>query len=179
VNSQHLSDEAVAAFADGVLGGHARDRARRHVEECAECRTAVRVQREAAVALRGAAAPALPTELMARLCSLPQTTPVSTLPTTVAPDGSTVLAARYMAPMSGLVPTQAPAPKQESTRRVKPIVTAVAVAALAGALSAGSVASRAQSPAQVGTGQTAHHGTGGPGTSGGVVPVNVFRAHQP
>ena len=39
---QHLSDEAVAAFADGVLGGSARERARQHVEECAECRTAVR-----------------------------------------------------------------------------------------------------------------------------------------
>jgi hypothetical protein len=199
VNIQHLSDEAVAAFADGVLGGHARERARRHVEECAECRTAVRVQREAAVALRAAPAPALPIGLMARLCSLPQTTPISTLPTTVAADGSTVLATRLMTPMSPLVPSQTAQPtrstqptqstrstegtqkvesRQDSNRRVKPIVTAVAVAALAGALSAGSVASQAQSPAQGGFGQIMRGNTS-PGTSDGVVPVSVVRARQP
>ena len=37
---QHLSDEAVAAFADGVLSGHARERAARHLNECPECRGA-------------------------------------------------------------------------------------------------------------------------------------------
>jgi len=37
VNSQHLSDEALAAFADGVLSGHARDRATRHAAGCPEC----------------------------------------------------------------------------------------------------------------------------------------------
>lgn len=184
MNIQHLSDEAVAAFADGVLGGHARERARRHVEECAECRTAVRVQREAALALRAAPAPALPNDLMARLCSLPQTTPISTLPTAVAADGSTVLATRLMTPMSSLVGTQPtqPTPKvesrPESNRRINPIVTAVAVAALAGALTAGSVASQAQSPAQGGFGQIMRGDTGG-GTSDGVVPASVVRARQP
>ena len=62
----HLSDEAVAAFADGVLRGHARERASRHVEECTECHEAVRVQREAAWALRAAPAPQLPIDLAAR-----------------------------------------------------------------------------------------------------------------
>lgn len=67
MSSQHLSDEAVAAAADGVLTGHARDRATRHVAECAECAHAVRVQREAAWALRTAPPPALPSELLDRL----------------------------------------------------------------------------------------------------------------
>ncbi len=178
---QHLSDEAVAAFADGVLGGSARDRARKHVDECAECRTAVRVQREAALALRAAPMPTLPTGLASRLRSLPQTTPVSTLPTAIAPDGSTVLSTRLMAPMSGFVPVAGPPPK-DAHRRSKPIVTAVAVAALAGALTAGSVASRADAPARTGTGQVAGQtGRDGSGTTGGVGVVGVyslFQAHQ-
>jgi Putative zinc-finger len=186
VSVQHLSDEAVAAFADGVLGGSARERARKHVEECAECRTAVRVQREAALALRAAPPPSLPTDLMSRLRSLPQTTPVSTLPTAIAPDGSTVLATRLMAPMSAFAPVHDPAPK-ESHRRGKPIVTAVAVAALAGALTAGSVASRADAPTRAGTGQVTGRqqgatGAGDGGAAGGVGVVgiySVFSAHHP
>ena len=49
---QHLSDEAVAAFADGYLRAVARNRAARHLAECAECAHSVAVQREAACALR-------------------------------------------------------------------------------------------------------------------------------
>lgn len=67
MSSQHLSDEAVAAAADGVLSGHARDRAMRHVASCAECAHAVKVQREAAWALRAAPPPALPFGLLDRL----------------------------------------------------------------------------------------------------------------
>ncbi|MBE7188532.1 hypothetical protein [Jatrophihabitans endophyticus] len=67
MSTQHLSDEAVAAAADGVLTGHARDRATRHLAECDECAHAVRVQREAAWALRTAPAPALPSEFLDRL----------------------------------------------------------------------------------------------------------------
>ena len=67
MSSQHLSDEAVAAAADGVLTRQARDRAARHLAECTECAQAVRVQREAAWALRTAPIPALPTELLDRL----------------------------------------------------------------------------------------------------------------
>ncbi|HEU5267338.1 MAG TPA: zf-HC2 domain-containing protein [Jatrophihabitans sp.] len=171
-----MSDEAVAAYADGVLSGHARDRAAKHVEACAECRTAVRGQREAALALRAAPAPALPTDLLARLRSLPNTTPLTTLPTAIAPDGSTVLSTRLIAPMSGLVPAQKP----ESSRRIKPIVTAVAVAALAGVLSAGSVASHAVSPSSTGTGHvTPQHNSGVVEQPGGAIPISVIRAHQP
>src|SRR5437762_1175129 len=37
MSPQHLSDEAVAAFADGVLNGHAHERAARHINSCDEC----------------------------------------------------------------------------------------------------------------------------------------------
>jgi anti-sigma factor RsiW len=131
---QHLSDEAVAAFADGVLTGRARDRAARHLNDCAECRQAVKTQREAAFALRHAAAPALPTGLLDKLRTVPQTTPITTLPTAVGPDGSTVLST--FAPMAALVP-----PERTEKRRTKPFLTAAALVGAAGALVAGVAAS--------------------------------------
>ena len=145
MSSQHLSDEAVAAFADGVLRGHARERAARHTETCAECAHAVRVQREAAWALRAAVAPALPTSLADRLRTLPDTTPITALPTVVDDDGTTMM---LVAPMAALVPT--PRAKRE---RFNPMLTTVAVLALTGALSAGAVLSRDDSSAEPGSGQ--------------------------
>jgi anti-sigma factor RsiW len=109
MREQHLSDEAVAAFADGVLRGPARERATRHTEKCRECRYAVKVQREAAWALRAAPTPALPVGLFERLQSVPQTTPIASTPTVIAPDGSTMLST--MAPMAALVP-----PKRQSRK---------------------------------------------------------------
>ena len=98
----HLSDEAIAAFADGVLRGSARERAGRHLSECAECAYAVAVQREAVWALRAAPAPPLPIDLLDRLRSVPATTPISNIPSALAPDGSAVFgafgAAAFIAP---------------------------------------------------------------------------------
>ncbi|WP_375482316.1 hypothetical protein [uncultured Jatrophihabitans sp.] len=115
MSSQHLSDEAVAAFADGVLRGHVRERAARHTKSCAECAHAVRVQREAVWALRGAPAPALPTSLADRLRSLPLTTPIAPSPTVVDDDGTTMLSTVgplggpvLGAPMAALVPPSRP-----------------------------------------------------------------------
>ncbi len=103
MSSQHLSDEAIAAFADGVLRGHARERAARHTEACAECGNAVRVQREAAWALRAAPAPSLPTSLADRLRTLPETTPIAAPPAAVDDDGTTMM---LVAPMAALVAPQ-------------------------------------------------------------------------
>jgi hypothetical protein len=141
---QHLSDEAVAAFADGVLNGHARDRAARHTNGCAECREAVKIQREAAFALRTAGAPSLPSTLLDRLRTVPMTTPLDTPPTAVAPDGSTVLST--LAPMAAFVPAES-----ARTHRTRPYLATAAVVALAGALTAGSV-SNVRSPSGAGTG---------------------------
>jgi hypothetical protein len=165
---QHLSDEAVAAFADGVLSGSARERAARHIDSCAECRLAVKVQREAASALRTAPAPALPTGLMEKLRTVPLTTPITTLPTAVAPDGSTMLAT--FAPMAALVPD----PARTAKHRFRPYLTAAALMGAAGALVAGSVASGPE-PAQPGHGHLVQR----VGSQLGVEPVNVFRQSNP
>lgn len=168
---QHLSDEAVAAFADGVLSGHARERARRHVNECVECREAVRVQREAALALRSAAAPALPGGLLDRLRGLPETTPLpSTLPSAITPDGNAMLS--VFAPVAALAPSQEP----RKTHRARPYIVGAAVV-LAGALTAGAVAQQ-QASAQGGAGQVGNQPASGT-HQGGAHPINVFRDNQP
>lgn len=127
----HLSDEAVAAFADDVLRGHARERATKHCAECAECNYAVAVQREAVWALRAAPAPALSNDLLDRLRNVPATTPIRSLPTTVEPDGTMMFASFGAA---ALVPT----PKR--SRHLRPFVSTTAVVAVAAAITAGSVA---------------------------------------
>ena len=85
---QHLSDEAVAAYADGVLGRTARMRAERHLAECPECAYAVSIQREAVFALRGAPPPALPSGLLDRLRAVPVTTILTSPPLALSPAGS-------------------------------------------------------------------------------------------
>ncbi|HEY3736248.1 MAG TPA: hypothetical protein VGL26_02295 [Jatrophihabitans sp.] len=78
--TQHLSDEAVAAFADGVLRGRVRERAAKHTAECPECAYAVAVQREAIWMLRAAPAPEFPVSLIERLREVPETTELPSAP---------------------------------------------------------------------------------------------------
>jgi anti-sigma factor RsiW len=152
----HLSDEAVAAHADGMLTGLARERARRHTEACAECARAVRVQREAALRLRTAAAPPLPTDLLARLRAVPTSTPLSGPPTVVAPDGTRMFPAYPlppagrspfggMAPMAAFAPSApaAPAQPQQHHHRARPLARVAVVAAAVGAVAVVSTASAA------------------------------------
>ena len=88
----HLSDEAVVAFADGVLRGRAHDRAQAHVAACAECAQAVRAQREAAAVLRASADPAPQHELLQRLRELPQNTAIDPeIPAAASRDGSPLM----------------------------------------------------------------------------------------
>ena len=176
--TQHLSDEAVAAYADGVLNGHARERAAKHIGGCAECRTAVRVQREAAVALRAAGMPPAPSTLVERLRSVPMTTPMpAPPPTAIAPDGTTMLST--FGPVAAFVPA-----RQRRSTRVPPMLTAAAIVALAGALGGASAAAAfgddtGTSDNRVGNGQVVRHLT--PATGGDPVvvddPVRMFRAH--
>jgi anti-sigma factor RsiW len=141
VTSQHLSDEAIAAFADGVLSSHARERAARHAAGCAECAHAVTVQREAVWALRAAPAPALPLGLMDRLRSVPVTTPMarptSTIPSAMSADGSALFSAFGSMATAALVPNR-PSASANTTHRMRPIVMTAAAVAFAGALAVGS-----------------------------------------
>jgi anti-sigma factor RsiW len=102
--TQHLSDEAVAAFADGALRGIARERAVRHTRACPECAHAVAVQREALWALRAAPAPALPSGLLDRLREVPSTTPISAVPEAVTKDGSALFASFGSMAAAAIVP---------------------------------------------------------------------------
>jgi hypothetical protein len=134
--AQHLSDEAVAAFADGALGNGARGRAARHIAQCAECAHAVAVQREAVWALRAAPAPTLPGGLLDRLRAVPTTTPLNGLPIAVDNDGSTVFPAFGSA---ALVEPEPPAREQQAhatARRIRPygLLTAAAAVVALGAV---------------------------------------------
>jgi anti-sigma factor RsiW len=152
VSSQHLSDEAVAAFADGVLSGHARDRASKHAAACPECAYAVAIQREAVWALRAAPAPPLPSGLLDRLRSVPSTTPINVVPTTIGPDGSAMFAAFGTITPAAIVP-----PKNDDGRhhRVSPVVlaaAAVAAASLFAVSSTGQASSQKWKPIRSGPG---------------------------
>lgn len=129
----HLADQAVVAFADGVLTGRPRERAAQHVAECAECAHAVAVQRHAMWALRAAPAPSLPSGLLDRLRDVPVSTPVrSPQPVVVDDQGQTMFAAFGMS--SALVP----APEAHPRSRRKPLIATAAAVAVAGAVAVGS-----------------------------------------
>jgi anti-sigma factor RsiW len=130
MGGQHLSDEATAAFADDVLSGSARDRARRHTAACAECNHAVVEQRAAIWALRSAPAPALPLGLLDRLRDVPASTPIRRLPTVVDERGTTMFAT-FAAP-AALVPT----PVRHRSRRARPFAITAASVAFVGAMAA-------------------------------------------
>jgi len=127
---QHLSDEAIAAFADDVLTGNARERARRHTASCSECNDAVAEQRAAICALRAASEPSLPTGLLDRLRDVPATTPIRRVPPDIDERESSMFAAFAM-PASAFVQTAAPtrAVRQRATaRRGRPLAMTAAVA---------------------------------------------------
>lgn len=117
----HLSEDAVAAFADGVLSTAAASRARRHCAECAECADAVRGQREAAMMLRAAQAPPLPSGLLDRLAGLPMSAPLPPprggLPTVLGADGNPVFVAHDVHKASEAGPPKPPEPPAQAQTR--------------------------------------------------------------
>jgi hypothetical protein len=143
MKDQHLSDEAVAAFADGVLRGHARERAQRHTTLCPECAYAVAVQREAVWALRAAPAPALPTALLERLREVPLTTPIQSVETALADDGSAMFASFGVSTMAAFVPTTAPVTTSRSWH-LRPLVITTAAVAAASVLTVSSASAAGQ-----------------------------------
>jgi anti-sigma factor RsiW len=150
MREQHLSDEAIAAFADDVLNGSARERARRHTASCAECNYAVTEQRAAIWALRSAAAPPLPSGLLERLREVPVTTPIRSVPTTVDDKGRAMFAT-FAAPAAAFVPTQS----KPRGKRVRPIVLTAASVAVVGALAASAAAADGAGSDDPNTGQPA------------------------
>ena len=170
---QHLSDEAVAAFADGALGATARSRAARHVAECSECANAVAVQREAVLALRAATVPSLPGGLLDRLRAVPTTTPLTQRPLALDPDGSAVFAAfgtetaAPAKPEPQILPTQAP---MSAVRRHRPYGLLTAAAAVV-ALGAAGVALAGSGTDGAGSGTTTVPAPGAPAAGTSVRPA--------
>jgi anti-sigma factor RsiW len=145
--AQHLSDEAVAAFADGALGNGARARAARHVADCPECAHAVAVQREAVWALRATPAPTLPGGLLDRLRAVPTTTPLSGPPIAVDDDGATVFpafgTAAFVEPSP---PAVQPPPTVERRSRPYGLLTAAAAVVALGAVGGTMVSTSSAGP---------------------------------
>jgi Putative zinc-finger len=69
----HLSEDALAAYVDGILSPSADERAAKHLRSCAECRAAVDAEREAKALLGAAPDPGLPVGLLAKLLDVPMT----------------------------------------------------------------------------------------------------------
>jgi hypothetical protein len=73
-STEHLSTEAVAAFADGELRMTAHLRAAHHLSLCTQCAAEVEAQRQARAALRDSRPIAIPTSLLGLLSQIPQET---------------------------------------------------------------------------------------------------------
>jgi hypothetical protein len=71
-STEHLSTEAIAAFADGELRMTAYLRAAHHLSLCPQCATDVDAQRQARAALRDSHPIDVPTSLLGLLSQIPQ-----------------------------------------------------------------------------------------------------------
>jgi anti-sigma factor RsiW len=148
---QHLSDEAIAAFADGMLSSGAQARAAKHLAECPDCAHCVAEQRAAVWALRAAPAPSLPGGLMDRLRELPSTTALPGSTFSLSPDGSAVFPSygmsrtqpggRHPNLLSRMMPTSI-----DARRRGQHVVMATAALALVAMGTVGSTAQAATRP---------------------------------
>lgn len=74
-STDHLSTEAVAAYADGELLMKAHLRAASHLSQCPQCAAEVDAQMQARAALRDSHPVTMPSTLMGLLSQIPQTTP--------------------------------------------------------------------------------------------------------
>lgn len=74
-STEHLSTEAIAAFADGELRMNAHLRAAHHLSLCPECALEVDAQCQARSALRDSCPVATPTSLLGLLSQIPHHTP--------------------------------------------------------------------------------------------------------
>ena len=74
-STEHLSTEAIAAFADGELRMAAHLRAAHHMSLCQECAMEVDAQRQAREALRDSCPVSMPSSLLGLLSQIPDRTP--------------------------------------------------------------------------------------------------------
>jgi anti-sigma factor RsiW len=98
----HLALDAIVAYVDEELSPGARRRALEHLAGCCECGAEVVAQTQARVALRGSAAPSLPSGLLSSLRTIPQHAELPAPPAglAVGPDGGFVSVLREPKPPS-------------------------------------------------------------------------------
>jgi hypothetical protein len=88
----HLALDAIVAYVDEELSPGAWRRALEHLARCPECAAEVIAQTQARLALRGSAAPSLPSSLLSTLRAIPAETELPAPPAglAVGPDGELV-----------------------------------------------------------------------------------------
>lgn len=88
----HLALDAIVAYVDEELSPVARRRALEHLARCPECAAEVVAQTQARLALRGSAAPSLPSSLLNSLRAIPTETELPSPPAglAVSSDGQLV-----------------------------------------------------------------------------------------
>ena len=74
-STEHLSTEAIAAFADGELRMTAHLRAAHHMSLCPQCAAEVEAQRQARAALRDSQPIVVPSSLLGMLSEIPRHAP--------------------------------------------------------------------------------------------------------
>jgi anti-sigma factor RsiW len=177
----HLSDEAVAAFADGVLSGGPRSRAQQHLSECADCASAIREQQQARLTLRSAAAPMVPGSLLARLRELPTSTPLGGQPATVMsaegyPEFAAFDSRRPAVPASPLTPAARPPAQTHpaANRRLVPgfgVSAAAAAAVIVGVLASTAATAGGAQPTPVRSGVNSPVSVPGQSGTARTVPI--------
>lgn len=138
----HLGLDAIVAFVDDELAPGARERAGEHVAACPECASEVVAQRQARTELRGAAAPSLPSSLLASLRAIPNDTDLPAPPPGLAlsADGQFVALLRPEPPPPPPAPPRASLTRRPLSRRAR-LGAGAAVSGLAlGALALGAPA---------------------------------------
>ncbi|HTF52944.1 MAG TPA: zf-HC2 domain-containing protein [Pseudonocardia sp.] len=88
----HLALDAIVAYVDEELSPGARRRALEHLARCSQCAAEVIAQTQARLALRGSAAPSLPSSLLSTLRAIPAEAELPAPPAglAVGPDGELV-----------------------------------------------------------------------------------------
>jgi anti-sigma factor RsiW len=87
-STEHLSVEAIAAFADGELRMNAHLRAAHHLSLCPQCAAEVEDQSRARTALRDSQPIRIPSTLLGMLADIPHSSPDDQLPDRLADRGA-------------------------------------------------------------------------------------------
>lgn len=116
----HLGEDALVAYADGVLSPAADERAARHLRSCPECQDSIDAEREAKALLGASPDPMLPAGLMARLLDVPMTADLGSSDRILAVDGDSFGWSTGTAPFPHVVERRAGTSARPRVASVRP-----------------------------------------------------------